>query len=92
MCSVTFDLLVRGYGAKDNLSELASFEGAISNPSAVMDQSGLGKWNNQQAMANLPHHLQRLLHNGNRQMCPIIDEPCNVVLGHLGKLFLKDAF
>lgn len=41
---------------------------------------------------NIPHHLEGLLHNGHRQVCPIIYQSSNILLGHLGKLLLKDTF
>lgn len=39
-----------------------------------------------------PDHLERLLDDGDGQVRSVVDEPRNVVLWHLGQLFLKDAF
>lgn len=33
MCAIAFDLLIGGYSAKDDLSELAAFKGAVSDAS-----------------------------------------------------------
>jgi hypothetical protein len=33
MCSIALDLLVRGNGTEDDLSELATFEGAVCDSS-----------------------------------------------------------
>lgn len=39
----------------------------------------------------IPHNLQRMLHNCNRQVRTVVYQSCNIVLRHLGKLFLEDA-
>lgn len=38
-----------------------------------------------------PHNFERVLDNGNGKMCPVVDQSRNIILGHLWKLFLKNA-
>jgi hypothetical protein len=41
---------------------------------------------------DLPHYLKRPLDDRHREMSPVVDETGNVVLRHLWKLLLEDAF
>ena len=41
---------------------------------------------------NVPHNLQRLLHDSYAHMCSIVDKTCNVIFGHFGELLLEQAF
>lgn len=41
---------------------------------------------------DLPHNLERLLDDCYAQMRPVVDKPRNIVLGHLGQLFLENTF
>jgi hypothetical protein len=41
--------------------------------------------------SHIPYNFKRVLHNGYTQMCPVVYEARDVVLGHLGQLFLENA-
>ena len=40
---------------------------------------------------SIPHNFQRMLDYCHRKMRPVIHESCNIILGHLRQLLLKDA-
>jgi hypothetical protein len=86
MGAVAFDLLVRGDGAEDNLGELALVEGAVRD-AALHRQHQV----RHAVCEHLPNHLEWLLHDGDAHVRPVVDQPCNVVLGHLRQLFLEYA-
>lgn len=44
------------------------------------------------SIGNSPYNLEGLLDDGDRQVSSIVNKSRNIILRHLGELFLKDAF
>ena len=88
MSTVSFDLLIRGNGAEDDLSKLTTVKGTVCDAA----RPDLEVAHNQRGGRYVPNDLKRLLHNGHREMCPVIHQSGYVIFWHLRKLLLKDAF
>jgi hypothetical protein len=86
--TISFDLLVGGDGTEDNLGKLAASEWSVGDSTG----ESISTASNVTCDSDLPNHFHRLLDNGQGHVCPVIDEPSNVVFRHLWELLLKYAF
>lgn len=89
MCTVSLNLLIRGDGTEHDFGELAPSKGTICDATRNSQLTCVRPPKTEDLYA--PYDFQRMLDNGNGQMCPVIDQSRNIVLRHLWKLFLKYA-
>jgi hypothetical protein len=83
MGAISLDLLIRGYSTKHNLREPSALEGTIGDTTAHV--SVLPGTCRRSKQDDVPHNLQRVLHYGHGQVCPIIHK-------HLRQLLLEYTF
>lgn len=88
VCTVAFHLLVRRYSTENNFRKCATVEWAVGDSSVNHCQCPDTKTHHS---LYLPNNLQWVLHNRNRKVGSIVDEPGDIVFGHFGELLLEDT-
>lgn len=90
MRSVAFYLLIRRNSTEYYLGEFSIVKWPVRDPPrhALVETKHTPP---SHPPIYIPNHLQWVFHNRNRKMRPIIDQSRNIILRHLGQLFLENA-